>query len=351
MNNMIESKLKIVLILFVGDPHFKISNISETDIFIEKITFLARQKNPTIIIVAGDLLHNHERLHTIPLNKSYSLINKLRNIAKTYILVGNHDMINHQQFLTTNHWMNGMKEWDNTIIVDKVLCETINMFKFIFVPFVAPGRFEEALNTLEDCWKDSDCIFAHQEFFGCKMGAIISSEGDKWSLDYPEVVSGHIHSNQQPQKNIYYPGSAMQHAFGESSKNIIALLFFDQVGEKYKLEEIDLKLPRKKIIYSSVEDIEDLIIPETQDKIKISVTGVYDQFKSLKKTKKYKDLVKKGIKVVFRVKEIKETEEKAVSQSISFNNILEETITKKKDKYLYQTYQLVVKNKVVNIKK
>ena len=31
----------------------------------------------------------------------------------------------------------------------------------------------------------------------------------------------------------------MQHAFGESSKNIIALLFFDRVGEKYKLEEIE----------------------------------------------------------------------------------------------------------------
>ena len=67
-------------------------------------------------------------------------------------------------------------------------------------------------------------IFSHQEFSGCKMGAIISIEGDKWSLDYPHIVSGHIHSRQIPQKNIYYPGAAMQHAFGESEKNIIAFL-------------------------------------------------------------------------------------------------------------------------------
>ena len=58
------------------------------------------------------------------------------------------------------------------------------------------------------------------------MGAIISVEGDKWSLKFPNVISGHIHERQIPQKNIYYPGSAMQHAFGESKKNIIAHLNF-----------------------------------------------------------------------------------------------------------------------------
>ena len=40
----------------------------------------------------------------------------------------------------------------------------------------------------------------------------------------PFILSGHIHSNQKLQRNIYYPGSSMQHAFGESDRNIIAFV-------------------------------------------------------------------------------------------------------------------------------
>ena len=190
-----------VTILFIGDPHFQVNNITEVDLFLQKITTLAKQKQPDLIIIAGDLLHTHERLHTIALNKAYDLVNNMRNIAKTYVLVGNHDYIQNQQFLTKNHWMNALKEWCNTIIVDKVISETINGQKFVFIPYVSPGRFQEALETFPEKWTDATCIFAHQEFFGCKMGAIISVEGDKWPLDYPMVISGHIHSRQMPQKN------------------------------------------------------------------------------------------------------------------------------------------------------
>ncbi len=45
-----------------------------------------------------------------------------------------------------------------------------------------------------------------------KMGAIESIEGDKWDHSFPLVISGHIHSEQRPQKNIFYPGSVIQHA-------------------------------------------------------------------------------------------------------------------------------------------
>lgn len=190
----------------------------------------------------------------------------MRKISKTYVLVGNHDYISNQQFLTNKHWMNGMKKWDNTVIVDTVMTETINNEKFVFCPYVPPGRLTEALDTLGTEWRDASCIFAHQEFSGCKMGAIISVEGDKWPLTNPHVVSGHIHSRQIPQENVYYTGSAMQHAFGESEKNIIGYLTFSQ--KNYKRDEINLELPRKKIVYMDVESIEDYQVPETEDKIK-----------------------------------------------------------------------------------
>ena len=340
-------------VLCIGDPHIQVSNIPETDLLIERLINLATEKKPDLIIVLGDVLHTHERLHTIALNKAYELINNMRLISKTYVLVGNHDMINNQVFLTENHWLSGMKEWENTVIVDKVLFETIKGEKFVFVPYVPPGRFQEALHTIGSEWNDSSCIFAHQEFSGCKMGAIISVEGDKWPVTYPHVVSGHIHSRQIPQENVYYTGSAMQHAFGESEKNIIAYLTFQ--NKNYNRDEIDLQLPRKKIVYMDVEDVDNYEVPQTEDTLKVTLSGNYDQFKALKKTKKYKNLLDKGVKVIFKPKKIKKEDENKISSekdetvSSDFKTILGSIINDQKDPYLFRAYELIVNGKEISL--
>lgn len=335
-------------VLCIGDPHFQVSNIPEVELFIEHIINLATEKQPDLIIILGDLLHTHELLHSVALNKACEFIEHMRMIAKTYVLVGNHDMYNNQQFLTENHWMNALKDREKVVIVDKVVTETIKGEKFVFCPYVFPGRFVEALNTLKEGWHDASGIFAHQEFYGCKMGAIVSVEGDKWPLDYPYVISGHIHSRQIIQDNVYYTGSAMQHAFGESEKNIIAHLTFD--GAAYEREEIDLGLPRKKIIYMDVEDLDTYQAPTTKDQIKVTVSGSYDQFKALKKTKKYKKLLDDGVKVVFKPKKIKNgeatvEEEAPITYGQDFNTILNNIILDQKDPYLSQVFNLVVNGK------
>lgn len=341
-------------VMFIGDPHFQVDNIPEVNIFIDLIEKLAKERKPDIICIAGDVLHTHERLHTTPLNKAYEFIIKMRDISPTYILVGNHDMQNNSQFITDNHWMNGMKEWKNVTIIDKVLHKTINNLHFVFCPYVSPGRFEEALNTNEEDWKQANCIFAHQEFYGCKMGAITSIEGDKWSEDYPSVVSGHIHSKQSPQSNIYYSGSAMQNAFGESEKNIIALLSWEDSNQKYTLEEVNLGMSRKKIIYSDIASIEDYEIKETKDKIKLTVSGVYDEFKAFKKTKKYRELIKSGTKVVFKPKKLVKKDDKKDDKKIepvdetSFTTILSSLVNQEKNPFLFQVYELVVNNNKIS---
>lgn len=341
--------------IFIGDPHVQVSNIPEVDIFIERLLILVNEKKPDFIVVGGDLLHTHERLHTIALNKAYELVDKLRQITKTYVLVGNHDMCNNQQFLTDNHWMNGMKDWNNIVIVDQVCTLEYPGQTFVFCPYTPPGRFAEALDTIGPSWINAKCIFAHQEFAGCKMGAIVSIEGDKWPTDYPEVVSGHIHSRQIPQPNIYYTGSAMQHAFGESEKNIIAYLEFNPYTPGYTREEIDLELPRKKIVYVDVQDLDEYNPPVTQDKLKVTVSGSYDEFKALKKTRKYKELLDTGVKVVFKPKKIRlskneeaKSEEPASDvRNQDFVQLLNDMILEQKNKYLVQAYELVVNSKQI----
>ena len=344
-----------ITVICIGDPHIKTDNVPEVDRFINRVEQLVLEKKPDICLIMGDVLDTHERLHIIPLNKAYEFIDKMRKITKTYVLVGNHDILNNQTYLNPNgHWMSALKEWKNITIVDKVICEIINDEKIVFVPYVPNGRFQEALSTLDCEWEDASCIFAHQEFAGCKMGAITSIDGDKWPLHYPHVVSGHIHSRQIPQENVYYMGSAMQNAFGESEKNIIAYLTIEE-GE-YEREEIDLQLPRKKIVYKDVEDIEDYKVPEnSEDKIKLTVSGVYDQFKAFKKTKKYKDMVDSGVKVIFKPKKIerkkKENGEPVVAaetDDTSFKSILTSIINEQKNPFLCQAFELVVNGKEID---
>jgi hypothetical protein len=255
------------------------------------------------------------------------------------------------QYLTENHWANSLKLWDNVIIVDK----TIEENDFVFVPYVPNGRFIDALNEITYDWKNAKCIFAHQEFYGAQMGSIISEDGDRWMTNYPNVISGHLHMNQRPQKNIYYPGSSMQVAYGETDDNIVAIIRFTDENE-YDIEEIPLKMSRKKIIYTTIDNVE---IPEEDinNKLKMSISGDYEEFKTFKKSKKYKQLISNGVNVVFKPtrKEVKLKNEK-IQESIEKNNgsndfkqILKESLSTINNKYINETYELVVNNKHTDV--
>ena len=339
--------------LVIGDPHFKTSNVPESEDFITKCIDLVNNECPDFIIILGDILHEHERLHTIPLNIAYDFIKAMSSLTKTYVIVGNHDMINNQQFLNQNHWMNSMKEWPNTIIVDVPTKLDHNGKTYMFCPYVPNGRLQEALSSYRNplsgsdvvdvvdvdvdhvdddhvddddddddvdhdhvddhsVWKSSTIIFAHQEFINCKMGAIVSQDGDHWDTSLPPVISGHIHHNQRLLNgHIYYPGSAMQNAFGDPN-NILAIIEVtsDEVNPSenllpYNLREVDLMLRKKRIVYHDLESIDSLDIDKllnSKDAIKLSLSGNYEDFKIFTKTHTAKQLLNNGIVIVHKNK-------------------------------------------------
>lgn len=319
-------------VLFIGDPHFKINNIEIVEVFIQQCLAHIRRERPDLCIIAGDVLHTHERLHTTAYNKALEFIGAVRQLTRTVVLVGNHDYENNQQFQTNKHWMNALKEWNNITIVDKSCTLSLNGCCFICVPYIPPGRFIEALNTLEDGWRGADCIFAHQEFFGCKMGAITSTDGDKWENNYPLVVSGHIHSEQQPQENIYYPGSVLQHAFGESENNGLLVLDFT-AGVRPIMRKIVLDIPRMRTVYVDICKFSALeLAPVTNERVKVVCRGGVEEFKALKKTKHYKSLIEKGVKIHFKFSMSSVTPARSVvSELRSFSEILETLIDRESE--------------------
>ena len=340
-------------ILTIGDPHFMISNLDDVEIFIKRFINLVEEKNPDIIVILGDILHEHERLHISPLNKAISFIKTLSTYCPTYCLVGNHDMLNNKQFLTDNHWMNALKTHSsNIIIVDKVVSLDTLYGKFLFCPYVPPGQFQEAIDTYGNILEDNILtIFAHQEFYNCKMGAIISTEGDKWDINNPLVISGHIHSNQRPQKNVYYPGAALQHAFGESEKNIIAEIQY--VNNNYEIIEHDLKLPRKEIKYVSLEELNKFTNIDTNNKTKLTIKCNYDDFKAFKKTQKYKELSKyDNLKIIHKPEKIKIIQENQntrediqLDNEGDFKKLLYDSLISEKNQYLISDFNYLFLNK------
>ena len=320
-------------VLCIGDPHFKISNTAETDKCVERILEIIDSKELDFVVILGDLLHEHETLHTIALNKATNFVKRVSEKCLTFVLVGNHDMINHDQFLTENHWMNSMKLWPNVYIVDYPMTYMSNGKKFVLAPYVNTGRFEECLDKVGE-WKDAYCIFPHQEFYGCDFGHVPSTKGDKWKEEYPPVISGHIHSRQKVGSNVYYPGSVMQHAFGESEKNVIAYAVFTEGEEGYDLEEIDLGLPRKRNIHVNIEDLDDLEIPDTEDSIRIVIAGTSEEFKILKTTEKYKKFnenPKLKIKYKSVVEDVEEGCEDIELSKNSFIELLKTSVMKDPD--------------------
>lgn len=344
--------------LIIGDQHFKVNNISEVEEFIQQIEKIAVAKTPDFIVLLGDLLDQHEKIHTMALNKAYDFIDRLRKISKTYVLVGNHDMSSNQVFLTADHWLNALKEWEDVSIIDEVLIEDFGDFEFLFCPYVYNGRFKEAINTSKSDWTKVSCIFCHQEFKGCKMGAIISEDGDEWDETFPDIISGHIHKNQKIGSNIYYPGSSRQVSYGETDKNIVAFITFEENVKGYNLEEIEINLPRKKILYMDMEDVEQYNYTETKDKIKITISGNYEEFKTFKKTKKFKELSKQGVQVVFKtkkkdIKAINENIENYIANNneeniVEFDSILLDLVRKEKNPYLLEIYEFVINEKIID---
>ena len=359
--------------LVIGDPHFKTSNVPESEDFIAKCIDLVNTECPDFIIILGDVLHEHERLHTIPLNIAYDFIKAMSSLTKTYVIVGNHDMINNQQFLNQNHWMNSMKEWPNTTIVDIPTTLHHNGKTYMFCPYVPNGRLREALSSYktsstnelvipdrtdtpsdpdptdpdptdpdptDPIWKSSTIIFAHQEFLNCKMGAIISQDGDSWDKSLPPVISGHIHHNQTLLDGyIYYPGSAMQNAFGDPN-NILAIVDVqsdspsdspsDSSSESnllpYNLREIDLMLRKKRIVYHDLDAIDTIDVDKllnSKDAIKLSLSGNYDDYKIFTKTPISKQLANNGIVIVHKNK--KQIKDKTIPTDSENPNIQENT--------------------------
>jgi DNA repair exonuclease SbcCD nuclease subunit len=334
----------------VGDQHLDTIDPTNVKRFICEVIRLVKTLSPELVIFMGDMLHYHNTIYIDSLNSALDLIYSVSENTKTFVIVGNHDMKGPTCFLDPySHWLSPLKKWKTDVtVVDVLKQHTMKNGKVItLLPYVQNGRFREALGK-GDMINSSpvDCIFCHQEFEGCQLGPMISKNGDKWSIDSPPIVSGHIHNRQLVGKNIFYTGSSVQTSFGESSDKTISIVHFNKpsnyesddcvsVGDSIWCVQEKLNMPRKKTYYKTVDQIKvsNILCDVDEgrgrgDEYKLTVKGMEHELKIFKKSKKYKDIIKGGVHVVF--KHIQSNVESSSSDNkfISFEEILLSEINK-----------------------
>jgi DNA repair exonuclease SbcCD nuclease subunit len=330
-------------ILAIGDPHFHVDNITESKQFTSSIDTYLTNNNVDCIVVLGDILHTHEKLHTDALNSALSFFKMLISHNKhVFCLVGNHDATSNTIFLTQNHWLNVLKGWDGLTIVDyPIIYENLTL-----CPYVPEGRFIEALSVLNDDWKKCNIVFAHQTLNGAKMGPIISSNVEEWLDEYPLLISGHMHDKQKVKKNLYYTGSSMQHSFGEGDDKSIALITVED-GE-VDIEEVYLTIKRKKILYTTIEElssVQEKINENPEIEFKIVIKGDDNDLKAIKKSNLYKETLNldnvKDIKLKAEVKD----DGKIKILEDDFVECLQSLIYNEENPYLSSLYEHVMYGK------
>ena len=292
----------MVKVLCIGDPHIKVNNMLESEQMLEKLIEITNEKKPDFIVCLGDVLDRHSNIHVSCLMMAEKMVDKLSSLCPFYLLVGNHDRPNNSNFLTNEHPFNAMKKWPNVTIVDVFHKFEFGGKKFLMLPYTSPGRLEEAIQiamkngeSFEDI-RSYTSIFMHQEVMGAKLGAIVSEHGDKYPLDYPLGISGHIHDYDQLQTNFIYTGTSFQQTYSENAHKTVSLFTFE---EGWSQERIDLGLMKKVTVYITPEEVGTYVVPKDK-MVKLVVRGSEAAIKTISKVNKIQELKKAGVKVVFK---------------------------------------------------
>ena len=221
------------------------------------------------IVVVGDIFHNKIRTSNEAIETFHMMLNYLNAIGKTYIIAGNHDMLeNNLDRLDSISPTFGIKDvYPNVVYLDKELeyksgCFVDDNVTFalysIFDGFSRPSDIEE---TIEEYPNNKVIALYHGDMVGTVTDSGRCSENGINPLVFNGcniVIAGHIHKYQQLTKNniqIVYCGSLLQQNSGENiSKHGFVTLDVDTL--EHSLTEVTNNYKIYKFKLSSYDDIE-----------------------------------------------------------------------------------------------
>jgi DNA repair exonuclease SbcCD nuclease subunit len=324
-------------VLFIGDPHLKITRFDLAKQFLTWINEIIIKHKPDLIVNLGDTFDTHAVLRSEIMTEMMRHVDTARAVAPYVYLLGNHDMYkpNDAKYHALSHLVGKL---DNFIVVDK----TQDLYGMTFVPYC--HKIEDfPKQTLEIC-------VAHQTFKGADYGDITTKDGvDASSLRNTQViVSGHIHKRQTLNAGgieVRYIGSP----FSQSASDInqikgVSIIDTDTLKEEF----IVCPLPVwKGIKYDlspvfTAEEMHEDLIHQLNDKDHwvVEITGPKAEVLGYIGSKKGKSIVTGRdvkIKTVFTDKEKRQVRIEALSLDHIVSEYIDKVYSGSIDKELLKT--------------
>lgn len=324
-------------LLIIGDPHFMLTNRSDTDVLHSESVRLVKKKKPNAVIVLGDTIDSFDKVNTRVLERASNFIADLADLCKVYLLIGNHDLPdNKSPFSTTHSFTQFARSNGNVTVVDKVLLEEVCGVKTLFVPYLPAGTFMDAISKYEGQYR---LVFSHQEFAGCIYhGDIETQVTERWSLEILNV-SGHIHRAQYVGDYLFYAGTPYQINFGESAdkKGVFILNMTSMDIERVRLRG----MKQRRTVKVHYNDFDEADFGDEDRYLRVIVTcDSPEDDSTLKKSTRYGRLRRKGVMIQSKVKEDEEAldaEDEMISKMDlrkKFRPTLEEYLIKKDPIYV-----------------
>jgi len=200
-------------ILFIGDPHLKITRLDLAQKFLSWVTGLIIELQPDMVVNLGDTFDTHAvvRSEILKLFKDHVIEVTGAGIPYEYIL-GNHDM-----FKPTDNKYHALQSFDipGLRVIDTPTHDLSAGISYI--PYIHDFS-EFPLETQPIC-------IAHQQFVGCDYGYYrpdVGTDADKVSANI--IISGHIHKRQQFGK-VIYPGTPFAQGVNDVNQEKGVMLF------------------------------------------------------------------------------------------------------------------------------
>lgn len=214
-------------VLFIGDPHLKITRFDLALQFLGWVTSLIERVQPDIVVNLGDTFHTHAVVRSELLSEFQKhVIESLHHTEEYIYVLGNHDMFKPKD--AKYHALQTINMAGLTII-DKVT----DYRDITWVPFL-PNEKEFPVETRDIC-------VAHQTFIGCDYGGFKPEYGvDADKISAEVIISGHIHKRQKFGK-VIYPGTPFAQDINDINQSK-GVMTFDT--ESYKSTFHESPLPK-----------------------------------------------------------------------------------------------------------
>lgn len=268
-------------ILFIGDPHLKISKFELSKKFLAWIAEVINQVSPDLVVNLGDTFDTHAVIRSEIL---YEFRKHVETCPVPYIYVlGNHDMYKPND--SKYHALQAFN-LDAFTVID----ERTDIGDITYVPYI---------HDFENFPKDTKKIcIAHQTFVGADYGYYrpdVGVDADKVAAEI--IISGHVHKRQTFGK-VHYPGTPFSHDLNDINQEKGVMLFDT---ETYQSEFLYSPFPRwrgMKIDMANMQSVDDLHTNiesnvNSTDNWVVDVTGPKAEILHYLDSKKWLNLQKK----------------------------------------------------------